>query len=101
MTSKETLIMAVDSALKASKEIGIGHFCEFKEDDEAFYFTLCGQNGEPVFINGCCKVWKESLDSEIVSCYDIDFERMSPVQIPEERKTVFRELKIFDDEFLN
>lgn len=100
MTSNDNLIMAVDSALKASKRIGIECFCEINEDNEAYYFTLCGQSGEPVFINGCCKVWKESLNGDIVSCYNMDFKKLSPVQIPGERKNVFRKLKIFDDEFL-
>lgn len=90
MTSYDTT-KAIDKALQT---LGLNKLCYAVEDTEAYYFTGCGDNGDPIFGGGSCKVFKGSFNSEF--CYHDDPCWETPktkVQIPDDRKEVFIEQK--------
>ncbi len=80
------LIKAIDIALKT---LELNKLCRAVEDDEAYYFTGCGDNGEPIFGCACCQVEKKSLRCTVFYHDDPDWETpKTAVSIPHSRKSV-------------
>lgn len=89
---------AVDAAIKESK---LEYFSGIREDSKAYYFSFCGENGEPLYIDAICRVEKQTLKSTLIFPDNpLYFEKRRETEVPEERKEHFRELKIFDDEYM-
>lgn len=87
--SSDNLIKAIDAALDM---LGLNRICRAVEDDKAYYFTGCGDNGERIRGCACCCVEKGTLKCR--PCYYDDPCWNTPktiVEIPEERKSVFIE----------
>ena len=85
------LVEAIDIALET---LELNKLCRAVEDDEAYYFTGCGDNGEPIFAATTVRVYKDTLKCE--PCYYTDKCWNSPkseVAIPKERQSVFIERK--------
>ncbi len=91
MTSKTELILAIDAALKT---LGLSKIFYAVEDDDAYYFTGCADDGERIRANTTCRVNKDTLISDI--CYHDDAcwqTEKTEVKFPKERKDVFIKLK--------
>lgn len=84
------LSKAIDVALKT---LGVNKLCYIGEDDEAYYMTGCGDNGEPLYISGCCRVIKETLQGDF--CHHTSpylATEKKKIEPSEDRKDVFIEL---------
>jgi hypothetical protein len=89
MTLSE-LNKAIDVALKTLR---VNKLCYIGEDDEAYYMTGCGDNGEPLYTGCCCRVVKATLRGEI--CHHTSPYLETPkkkLKPPEDKKDVFMEL---------
>lgn len=85
---------AIDKALETLK---LNRLCRAVEDEEAFYFTGCGDNGEPIFGAATCCVFKNTMECEPVyhdnPCWGTP---KKTAKIPDTRKTVFVERREVD-----
>jgi len=76
------LTQAVDVALAFTKA---KKFCLAKEDDNAYYITVCGDNGEPIHAPCTCRVDKKELTVRM--CYRGDHDngtKKKEVRIPDD-----------------
>ena len=83
------VIRAIDAALTMLK---LNKLCFAAEDNEAYYFTGCGDNGERICGEAACRVDKKTFASE--PCYHTSSywnTQKKKVEIPKERKSVFIE----------
>lgn len=85
---------AVDKALETLK---LKRLCRAVEDDKSFYFTGCGDNGEPIFGSATCRVNKKTMECAPVYHDDPCWKtKKNDVAIPSSRKEVFIERKEYD-----
>ena len=78
-----SVISAIDAALEF---LNADKLCYAAEDDEAYYFTACGDDGKPLYAPSCCRVSKMTLS--VSMCYHDDPAWKTPkkeITFPKER----------------
>ena len=88
MTSNR-IVLAIDAALSF---LGLNRIGRAVEDENEYYFTGCGDNGEALLPGGCCAVNKETLECR--NCRHDDPCWKTPkknVKFPPERASAFAE----------
>lgn len=89
MTS-EDILYAVDTSLQFLR---VNKLCKIFEDDNAYYLTGCGDNGEVLYVPVICRVDKKTREHSRLSHTDPEFwtpKRFLP--FPPERKNIFIEI---------
>ena len=89
--SNKNVVKAIEAGLDLLK---VNKICYLSEDEDAYYMTGCGDDGEMIVGAACCKVDKRTGIAE--HCYYDDPAWETPkvaVEVPDERKSVFVELK--------
>lgn len=91
MIPENNLLEAIDTALQF---LGLNKLCRAVEDVQAWYFTGCGDNGEPLFTEAACRVDKKTLECTRAPHGDPCWATpKKPVEIPAERRGVFTRRK--------
>ena len=88
-----TLISAIDAALS---ELRLNKICHAVEDEDAYYFTGCSDNGEGFTGGACVSVDKGTMLCQHCAhddpCWNTPKRK---IEIPKERSDVFMKQRIY------